>query len=210
MSGHLVLFGDSIFDNAAYVPDQPEVIKQVRASLPSDWIATLLAVDGYTALDVIVQLPALPADATHLVVSAGGNDALGAVPILIEPACSVGEALEILHKVQTSFRENYRQMLDKIQSSNLPVAVCTIYDSVPTIGAAERTALTLFNDVIMTEAFARRLPLIDLRIVCNRPDDYSHVSAIEPSAVGGSKIARAIAKLVTTHRFESSRCEVYF
>ncbi len=32
--GHVVLLGDSIFDNARYVADRPPVIEQVRRALP--------------------------------------------------------------------------------------------------------------------------------------------------------------------------------
>src|SRR4051812_3797588 len=41
--GHVVLLGDSIFDNAAYVGGRPAVIDQVRAGLPDGWHATLNA-----------------------------------------------------------------------------------------------------------------------------------------------------------------------
>ena len=44
--GHIVLLGDSIFDNARYVPDRPPVIEQLRRSLPPGWRASLLAADG--------------------------------------------------------------------------------------------------------------------------------------------------------------------
>src|SRR5919198_237854 len=44
--GHVVLLGDSIFDNAAYVGGGPDVVRQLRAVLPSDWRATLNALDG--------------------------------------------------------------------------------------------------------------------------------------------------------------------
>jgi hypothetical protein len=43
MSGHLVFLGDSIFDNAIYVPDGPAVIDHVRRLAPSEWRATLVA-----------------------------------------------------------------------------------------------------------------------------------------------------------------------
>src|SRR6476659_6170002 len=82
--GHVVLLGDSIFDNARYVPDRPPVIEQLRRSLPVGWRATLLAVDGHVTNDVERQLCRLPADATHLVVSVGGNDALAESGILRE------------------------------------------------------------------------------------------------------------------------------
>jgi hypothetical protein len=32
---HIVLLGDSIFDNAAYVAGGPDVVRQVRDNLPS-------------------------------------------------------------------------------------------------------------------------------------------------------------------------------
>src|SRR5689334_17141041 len=44
----LVLLGDSIFDNAAYVKGGPDVVSQVRHLLPAGWTADLLAVDGAT------------------------------------------------------------------------------------------------------------------------------------------------------------------
>ena len=69
----------SIFDNAAYVGGGPDVITQLREKLPAGWRATLGAVDGSTMPDINGQLDNLPVDATHLVVSIGGNDALGQV-----------------------------------------------------------------------------------------------------------------------------------
>src|SRR6188472_4484107 len=89
MPGHIVLLGDSIFDNARYVPGGPSVIEHLRRILPGGWRATLLARDGSVTADVARQLAAVPEDATHLVISAGGNDALeqGSV-ILHDPARS--------------------------------------------------------------------------------------------------------------------------
>ena len=100
--GHIVLLGDSIFDNQRYVPDRPPVVEQVRTCLSSGWKATLLAVDGHITRDVPDQIAQLPPDATHLFVSVGGNDALGEIPMLQEPACTVGEALELLQEVRRS------------------------------------------------------------------------------------------------------------
>jgi hypothetical protein len=134
---HVVLLGDSIFDNARYVPDRPAVIDQLRKALPAGWRASLLAVDGHITEDVQRQLAELPADASHLVVSAGGNE------------------------------------------------------------------------IILREAFLAGLPVIDLRLVCDRASDYSHVSSIEPSMAGGAKIAAAIAQVVTTHDFARQRSIIY-
>jgi len=42
---HIVLCGDSIFDNGSYVRGEPDVAEQVREQLPDSKV-TLLAVDG--------------------------------------------------------------------------------------------------------------------------------------------------------------------
>ena len=208
--GHAVLLGDSIFDNARYVPDRSPVVEQVRKSLPSDWRVTLLAVDGHVTDDVEIQLRSLPTDATLLVVSAGGNDALGESSIILsEAASTVGEALCLFHEVRTRFRNSYRSMLNALAKAEKPTAVCTIYDAIPGLGEAERTALAGFNEIILREAFAAGLPVIDLRLVCDQADDYSQVSSIEPSVSGGSKIARAIARMATNHDFGRRMCSVY-
>jgi len=70
---HVILLGDSIFDNARYVPDRPAVIEQLRQALPPGWRATLLAVDGHITEDVARQLSRLPVDASHLVVTGGAK-----------------------------------------------------------------------------------------------------------------------------------------
>jgi hypothetical protein len=207
--GHVVLLGDSIFDNARYVPGRPAVIDQLRRSLPGGWLVTLLAVDGHVTEDVVNQLKGLPADATHLVVSAGGNDALGESSLLGEAVGTVGEALGLLHGVRARFRQSYRAMLGALAAAGRPTAVCTVYDAIPGLAPAEQAALAGFNEVILREALGAGLPVIDLRLVCDRPEDYSHVSPIEPSLAGGSKIARVIAELATTHDFARPRSTIY-
>ena len=53
---HVVLLGDSIFDNAAYVRGGPDVIRQLREVLPPGWTGTLRAVDGAVTASVPRQL----------------------------------------------------------------------------------------------------------------------------------------------------------
>jgi hypothetical protein len=118
--------------------------------------------------------------------------------MLAEPARSVAEALVRLDALRQRFREAYRGMLEAVCARGLPVAVCTVYDPRFPDAARQRLAvagLTLFNDAILREAFARGLAVIDLRLVCSDPADFAN--AIEPSALGGAKIAAEIAALVT-------------
>jgi hypothetical protein len=207
--GHVVLLGDSIFDNARYVPDGPPVIEQLRRALPRGWRATLLAVDGSITRDVASQLTDLPPDATHLVASAGGNDALGESSILREPASTVGDALCVIQEARMRFSGSYHAMLRALTAVGKPAAVCTVYDVIPGLGPADRAALACFNEVILREAFSTGLPVIDLRLLCDRQSDYSHVSPIEPSVAGGAKIARVIAELITTHDFAFRRSTIH-
>src|SRR3954452_23575611 len=52
MSGHVVLLGDSIFDNDAYTGSEPDVVQHLRSMLPTGWSATLCAVDGARIADL--------------------------------------------------------------------------------------------------------------------------------------------------------------
>ncbi|HEY8592145.1 MAG TPA: SGNH/GDSL hydrolase family protein [Sphingomicrobium sp.] len=195
MSGHIILLGDSIFDNAAYVGGAPDVVRQLRSKLPSDSRASLLAVDGAVVAGVSSQLGRLPADATLLVVSAGGNDALGEAHLLQKRSTSVGEAVMMLAEAQAAFRDGYARLVEQLAATGVPAALCTIYDAnfPPPEGTVITAALSLFNDVITRAAFSRGLPLIDLRLICSEPSDYAN--PIEPSEQGGDKIAAAIAAL---------------
>ena len=56
-------------------------------------------------------------------------------------------------------------------------------------------ALALFNDVIIQVVMENRLRILDLRTVCNSPENYAN--PIEPSSTGGAKIAESIIQAVT-------------
>jgi hypothetical protein len=206
---HVVLLGDSIFDNGAYVGGGPDVVAQLRKRLPSGWRATLCAVDGAVAGDVPRQLVNIPEDASHLIVSVGGNDALGCSPVLNEPARSMAEAVSRLAEIQAAFSREYRNAVNALVSRGLTTALCTIYDANfpdPLRRKLAVTSLAIFNDVITREAFGRGFPLIDLRLICNEPGDYAN--PIEPSVRGGEKISAAIASLVLSRDFWG-RSEVF-
>jgi len=51
------------------------------------------------------------------------------------------------------------------------------------------------------------LPVIDLRVLFDSPEDYAN--PIEPSAVGGEKLAKTITHVITHHDFATGRSTVY-
>jgi hypothetical protein len=192
---HLVLLGDSIFDNAAYTRGEPDVVTHLQRLLPEGWQATLLAVDGATTQGVPSQLQRVPRDATDIILSVGGNDALQSTDLLNRPARSSGEVLDLLARRQAEFEERYRRVVAAVVGLGRPTTLCTIYNgAIPEPVQARRAAvgLTVFNDVILRVAIERRLPVLDLRLICNEPADYAN--PIEPSGSGGRKIARAIGR----------------
>jgi lysophospholipase L1-like esterase len=194
---HVILLGDSIFDNAAYTAGGPDVVSQLRKLLPSGWTATLLAVDGHRTDDVNRQLAKLPRSATHLVLSVGGNDALFHSDLLTRPARSAAEVLTLLGDAGREFEQRYRALIARLLQTALPLTLCTIYNGNFPDREFQRiasTGLSVFNDAILRAGFERRLTIIDLRLVCDDPADYAN--PIEPSSIGGAKIARAIAAAV--------------
>jgi len=200
-----VLLGDSIFDNGAYTSGGPDVIAQLRSLVPTGWKATLLAIDGARTEDVARQLDRLPPDASHLVLSIGGNDALAHSELLEGPAASAPQLLGFLADVAEAFESRYRRLIERVLERGLPLTVCTIYNgNFPDLEFQRlaSTALCVFNDPILRVAFERRLTVIDLRLVCNEAADYAN--PIEPSSRGGAKIAGAIIRALQDSEVESA------
>src|SRR5215472_5605299 len=200
---HVVLLGDSIFDNAEYTNGGPDVVSQVRHLLPPEWAASLLAVDGSMTEDIPDQVQHLPNDCTHLVLSVGGNDALEEASRLgisffgmtDEPTSN---ALDSLADISSAFESGYRTAVDACLLPRLPLGVCTIYNGCFPDQSYQRIAslaLAIFNDVIIRVAIEHGLPVIDLRLICTAPADYANL--IEPSSIGGEKMAKAIVAFVT-------------
>lgn len=195
-SSHVVLLGDSIFANAAYTHGGPDVITHLRRVLPVDWRGTLCAVDGATTRDLASQLTGVPSDASHLVVSVGGNDALQNSDLLSMRVNSSAEALEVFAARLVPFERAYRSAIRQVVALGRRTTVCTIYNGAlePERAAIARLGVALFNDVILRTAMDLRLDVVELRAVCAERADYAN--PIEPSAQGGLKIASAIARSI--------------
>lgn len=206
---HVVLLGDSVFDNAAYTRGEPEVISQVRELLPAGWQASLLAVDGATTEDVSKQLGRLPSDATHLVLSVGGNDALMHAGLFDVGVDRVAQSLNALAGIAEDFEKKYRRTVTACLERGLPLTTCTIYNGCPPDKEFQRqasTALMVFNDVILRTGIEFGLPMIDLRFVCSLAEDYAN--PIEPSSIGGAKIARCIVSLLLSDQAKLSAARI--
>lgn len=208
---HVVLLGDSIFDNQAYIGGAPDVVALLRQMIPQNWTASLKAIDGSVVENVREQILNASEDSTHFVISVGGNNAIMNADILTMKANSAAEVWGVLSNRTGDFEFQYREMLKSVLSRNLPTAVCTIYYPrfrEPIFQKLAVAALSSFNDVIIRQAALNKLPVLDLRLICSEDDDYAN--EIEPSSKGGKKIASKILEVVTNHDFSDGKTVIYF
>jgi lysophospholipase L1-like esterase len=202
---HLVLLGDSIFDNKSYVGSDASVIEHLQALMPADWKATLCAVDGDTTQGIPQQILGIPPNATYLFVSVGGNDALMNMDLLTDMTTPGAQLLSKLSMLADVFHKNYDEAIGGICKLRKPTYVCTIYNGnlESSISKAAKAAVGVFNDIIYSTANENHLGVIDLRRICNQPSDYAN--PIEPSTLGGKKIADAIYQKVVARKKHLSR-----
>ena len=109
----------------------------------------------------------------------------------------MADSLEALADMASDFEKRYRLAIAACLDTALPLAVCTVYNGRFDDRSFQRLAsatLTMFNDAIIRVAIEHALPVIDLRFVCVTAEDYAN--PIEPSSVGGAKIARVIVGLI--------------
>jgi hypothetical protein len=192
---HVVLLGDSIFDNGAYTSGGPDVVSHLRRLVQPEWQVSLLAEDGATTADLTRQVRHVPIDASHLVISIGGNDALQNTDLLSLPTVSSTQALEAFATRLKVFEDAYRSAIIGVTALRRKTMVCTIYNgALEEYATAARVGLAIFNDVILRAAVDFRLDALELRSICTEPDDYAN--AIEPSNQGGLKIAGAVACVI--------------
>ena len=224
---HIVLLGDSIFDNISYVnSEELDVPNQLRSLVAHRSRVTNLAVDGHKIGHIKNQLNNMPSDTTNLFVSIGGNDGLGHLSIFNSHVNTIGEALQQMYRIGENFKKSYSEMVDLVLSYNIPTAFCSIYyprfdarslnrvqhymsaiQNGREIQEMAMAAETIFNDIITYEIFKRKIPLIDLRVLCDDDEDFAN--PIEPSCIGGMKIAKTISFIADKFDTNRHHREVY-
>lgn len=202
---HIVLLGDSIFDNGSYVDSNEDVTTHLRGIVRKDSKVTLCAGDGAVIDDIPNQLKSIPDDATTLVLSIGGNDVLQYKSVLTNNSLSAIDFLIYFSDILEEFRNRYKKVVTTIFKRRFRLIVCTIYNGnlEQEIMKPARVTLSLFNDIIYQIATEYKIDVIELRNICTDPADYAN--SIEPSGIGGKKIAKAIRN--TVGRGEKRRFE---
>ena len=189
---HVVLLGDSTFDSRPYLPGKPDMAARLAGRAKCR--ATLLAESGSRLADLAKQLAKVPSDATHLLLSAGGNDLLDLGRELHSQGGGIVAQFGKATGLVGEFRWRFGTACKRLAVAKLPTACCTIYQppvSDPILRRLGSAALLLANTAIRSEAGGKGLSVIDLGQVCREPADFH--DPIHPSAIGADKISEALA-----------------
>ena len=202
---HLVLLGDAL-ENIDLGEGRPEssLVPQPR----NPWKLTVLQ-----APEVLGRTPlrAIPSDATHIGVAIDGGWAIEASGLLKGSAQSIHGALEALAAAADEFESIFSRLIAAALEAGLPTIVCTLVPArylEPSQQQVAAAALAIFNDRILRRAFAARLSIVELRLVCDEHGDYASETLL--SRAGVRKVANVARAALYEISREPGRTRVYF
>ena len=184
-SNALILLGDSVINNANYVPADKSVVFLIKEKIPKTYN---FAADGALIKNLYGQLDRIPADlllnkkTTTAVISAGGNDILEAT----QPAD--------LHKLADELMDFLKAFKTKFpQITN--INILNLYQPANPKFESYSTIITKWNDILEKGAANQIVPykVGDIYALVSGPEDF--VYGYEPSIPGGQKIATLITRM---------------
>ena len=224
----IYLLGDSIIDNAVYVKkNEKDVVSHLISMYKGNPQIKInnRAVDGHTMRDLLdTQLSDEGLDeATHIVMSIGGNDLLQKISFLqmtsklsevMDKDARIGKwgVRELNPSRNKVFEETYFEIIKPMQQeyesivANLSnyrakLLLCTVYegdlvdsDEFSDVLYSSKTMLSIFNDLVYRTAQKYNGDVLELRDIFISSEDYAN--PIEPSHIGGEKLAKSIVEWV--------------
>ena len=194
---YVSLLGDSIIDNKVYVGEgELSVTEHLQHNSSSNF--TMIAVDGDTTEDVLEnQLDNLKEPVSHIVLSIGGNDLLQNLHLLQDETSGMKFALEKSSELIGEIQENYTKILEHLSNYDAKVLLCTVYEGdlksdvmLAQFDKAGQAMLKMHNDTVYYLASKFEVDVLELRNIFTNKEDYAN--PIEPSHIGGEKLAKAI------------------
>jgi len=196
----ITLLRDSIIDNKTYVQQQEySVLEHLQNISKNEFLQ--LAYDGDTTVNVLErQLQSQEvAKSSHLVLSIGGNDLLQNILFLHEgPIENINKALSDVHKqILKPLEQRFETIVEKLSSHRANLLLCTVYegdlgrtDEFRDVLDSSKIMVSSFNDTVYKTASKYNADVLELRHIFTSPEDYAN--PIEPSHVGGERLAQAI------------------
>ena len=228
MTKKIILLGDSIIDNKSYVSSNELDVTEHLEKLFYDESNIAIenhAVDG----DTMYQLERdhldsnLLSDATHIVVSIGGNDLLYNISFLqttskLSKVMGKGAMIgkwglkelnpsrnkvfeETYFEIIKPFKKQYETIVANLSNHRANLLLCTVYegdlvdsDEFSDVNNSSKTMVSIFNDIVYRTANKYGADVLELRDIFVSSEDYAN--PIEPSHIGGGKLAKAIKEWI--------------
>ena len=158
-------------------------------------------------------------DALHIVVSIGGNDLLNNISFLqttreLSKIMGKGAMIgkwgvkelnpsrnkvfeETYFEIIEPFKKQYETIVANLCNHRANLLLCTVYegdlvdsDEFSDVNNSSKTMVSIFNDIVYRTANKYGADVLELRDIFVRSEDYAN--PIEPSHIGGGKLAKAI------------------
>ena len=178
----VILMGDSVLNNANYVPAGKSVYDSLKSKLSK---VINLAKDGATISDLYGQLDKIPVELnnanTYIFISAGGNDILNKRTEL--------SSTEI-RRLFDSYMEFLKALRTKLGS--VKINILNLYLPSNPRYQTYKTSIEQWNQLIQSSSnkVGEMYNVVDLHALLKIPDDF--VYDIEPSESASDKIAYLI------------------
>lgn len=206
---HVVLLGDTLLEAYSSIDKTPGEFE--RAVLPGARHRWKLSVVSADEIERAGAALALPRDATHAMIFIEGNHAIEQSGLLDARPGAYGQTLEQLALAADEFERKLERLIQMAQAARLVIMVGTMFQPNYKDPVRQRTAcaaLAVFNDRVTKRAAAARAALIDLRLVCNEPQDYDKPTLLSKSGV--QKAANVIRFAMYELDAGARRTEVFF
>ena len=179
------------------------------------------AVDGHTMQDLLDNQLSDEGlnEATHIVTSIGGNDLLQNISFL-QMTSKLSEVMnkdarigkwgvrelnpsrnkvfeETYFEIIKPMQQDYESIVANLSNYRAKLLLCTVYegdlvdsDEFSDVIYSSKTMLSIFNDLVYRTAQKYSCEVLELRDIFVSSEDYAN--PIEPSHIGGEKLAKAI------------------
>jgi hypothetical protein len=177
---HLVLLGDALQNIDL---GQGEIESALVPRPRNPWKLTVLQAPQILRRQTV---RAIPADASHIGICVDGGWAIETSGLLQGGAQSIREALDVLASAADEFDNILLRLIAAATETGLPTIVCTLVPAHYLEPSQERVAaaaLAIFNDRILRRAFAARLSIVELRLVCDEDSDYASETLLSHAGV---------------------------
>jgi hypothetical protein len=206
---HVVLLGDALLDAYSSIDKTPGKFED--ALLPGTRDQWKISVVSAAEVERAGPTLVLPRDATHAIIFIEGNHAIEQSGLLDSRPDTYGQKLEQLSLAADEFEHTLARLIHAAQAARLVIMVATMFTPNYKDPVRQRTAcaaLAVFNDRVTKRAAEARVSLIDLRLICNEPEDYDKPTQLSKS--GLQKAANVIRFAMFELDAGARRSEVFF